>query len=88
MTLESSDILSIEKTGEIYKCIWKISENKINNEYLGIGILIDDKLHISKLPINIAGGGICLYRHIGDLRSISALWASSNASILLALELH
>ncbi len=65
--------LKIEKTGETYKCHWRINEE---NEFLGIGILVDNQLLITRFPIQSLGGAIGLYKPIGDLRSYSALWAS------------
>lgn len=69
--------LSIEKTGETYKCIWKIYRENAWYEYLGIGILADDKLFISRYLREIPVAGVGMYKHIGDLRSNSALWAST-----------
>ncbi|MBX4262175.1 hypothetical protein KTC96_23955 (plasmid) [Clostridium estertheticum] len=69
--------LSIEKIGEIYKCIWKISGENTQEEYLGIGMLVDNQLFISRFLKRVPGGGIGLYKPIGDLRSNSSLWAST-----------
>jgi hypothetical protein len=69
--------LNIEKTGETYKCIWKINKANTQHEYLGIGIVIDNQLFVSRFSNKVHGGGVGLYRPIGDLRSNSALWAST-----------
>jgi len=69
--------LKIEKSGETYKCIWKADGGNTQKEYLGIGILVDNQLFVARFPIQTPGGGIGLYRPIGDLRSNSALWAST-----------
>ncbi|OAA84695.1 hypothetical protein [Clostridium ljungdahlii] len=69
--------LNIEKTGETYKCTWKINKEDVQKEYLGIGMLVDNQLLISRFSNKVHGGGVGLYRPIGDLRSNSALWAST-----------
>ncbi|WP_297421125.1 hypothetical protein [Clostridium sp.] len=78
-----NSILSIEKTGEVYKCLWKDSYTDDENKYLGIGIFVDNQLLISRYSAQVPGGGIGLYKPIGDLRSNSSLWASTqNPDIL------
>ena len=74
---EEQGTLNIEKTGETYKCIWKINKGNTQHEYLGIGMLVGNQLLISRFSNKVPGGGIGLYRPIGDLRSNSALWAST-----------
>lgn len=74
---EEQGTLYIEKTGETYKCNWKINKEDAQHEYLGIGILVDNQLLISKFSNKVPGGGVGLYRPIGDSRSNSALWAST-----------
>ncbi|WP_368487942.1 hypothetical protein [Clostridium sp. BJN0013] len=74
---EEQGTLNIEKTGETYKCTWKINKEDVQNEYLGIGMLVDNQLLISRFSNKVHGGGVGLYRPIGDLRSNSALWAST-----------
>lgn len=69
--------LSIEKIGETYKCIWKIQRENTHYEYLGIGIFIDNKLFVSRYLKQVPVAGIGMYKQIGDLRSNSALWAST-----------
>lgn len=69
--------LSIEKTGETYKCIWKINKGNTEQEYLGIGMLVNNQLFISKFASKVPAAGVGLYSPIGDLRSNSALWAST-----------
>lgn len=69
--------LSIEKTGETYKCVWKVNIEDTQKEYLGIGMFVDGKLLVSRFLISTPGGGIGLYKPIGDLRSNAALWAST-----------
>lgn len=69
--------LSIEKIGETYKCIWKIDRENIHYEYLGIGILVDGELFVSRYLNQVPVSGIGMYNPIGDLRSNSALWAST-----------
>lgn len=68
--------LSVEKTGETYKCVWKINKKNTHCEYLGIGMLVDSKLYVAR-SLNQVPGGIGMYKPIGDLRSNSALWAST-----------
>lgn len=41
---DGKGIFSIEKVGEIYKCVWNIDKENICYEYLGIGMFVDDKL--------------------------------------------
>lgn len=72
--------LNIEKIGETYKCVWKIEKNNVQNEYLGIGILVCSKLYVSRFLKEIPKGGIGIYKPIGDLRFYSALWASTQKS--------
>lgn len=74
---EGQGTLSIEKTGETYKCTWKINKEDAQHEYLGIGMLVDNQLLVSRFSNKVPGGGVGLYRPIGDLRSNSALWAST-----------
>jgi len=76
--------LNIEKAGETYKCVWKIHDGNTEIEYLGIGMLVDNQLLVSRFSTQqVPSGGICLYKPIGDLRSNSALWASTeNFNIL------
>jgi hypothetical protein len=69
--------LTIEKTGETYKCVWKINKENTEQEYLGIGMLIDNQLIVARFSNKVPVGGVGLYRQIGDLRSNSALWAST-----------
>jgi hypothetical protein len=69
--------LSIEKIVETYKCIWKIQKENTCYEYLGIGIFVDNKLFVSRYLKKIPIAGIGMYKQIGDLRSNSALWAST-----------
>lgn len=74
---DNQGTLSIEKIGETYKCAWKTNRDNTENEYLGIGILVDNKLFISRFLKEVPKGGIGIYNPIGDLRSNSALWAST-----------
>ncbi|WP_238947967.1 hypothetical protein [Clostridium sp. YIM B02569] len=69
--------LNIEKTGETYKCTWRRDEENSSYEYSGIGILVDDKLLVSRYLKQVPMAGIGMYKQIGDLRSNSALWAST-----------
>ncbi|MDR3594503.1 hypothetical protein [Clostridium sp.] len=69
--------LSIEKIGEAYKCAWKIDKENTCYEYLGIGMFVDDKLLVSRYQKKVPMAGIGVYKQIGDLRSNSALWAST-----------
>jgi len=69
--------LNIEKTEETYKCIWKINKENTQHEYLGIGMIVDNQLLVSRFSSKVSVGGVGLYRQIGDLRSNSALWAST-----------
>lgn len=70
-------ILSIEKIGETYKCIWKIDKENTCYEYLGIGMFVGNKLFVSRHLKQVPMAGIGMYKQIGDLRSNSALWAST-----------
>lgn len=70
-------ILSIEKIGETYKCIWKIDKENTCYEYLGIGMFVDNKLFVSRYLKEVPMAGIGVYKPIGDLRSNSALWTST-----------
>lgn len=74
---DGKGILSIEKIGETYKCIWKIDKENTCYEYLGIGMFIDNKLFVSRYLKQVPVAGIGMYKQIGDLRSNSALWAST-----------
>lgn len=74
---DGKDILSIEKIGETYKCIWKIDKENTCYEYLGIGMFVDNKLFVSRYLKQVPMAGIGMYKQIGDLRSNSALWAST-----------
>lgn len=69
--------LSIEKIGETYKCAWKIDKENTCYEYFGIGIFVDNKLLVSRYQKQVPMAGIGVYNQIGDLRSNSALWAST-----------
>ncbi|MCB2341087.1 hypothetical protein [Clostridium estertheticum] len=71
------NVLNIEKTGETYRCVWKINGENTQDEYLGIGMIVDNQLYISRFLKQVPGGGIGLYKPIGDLRSNSSLWAST-----------
>lgn len=72
-------ILSIEKIEETYKCIWKINKDSTSYEYFGIGMLVDNRLFISRYHNEVPIAGIGMYKAIGDLRSNSALWASTQS---------
>ena len=74
---DGKGILSIEKIGETYKCIWKIDKENTCYEYLGIGMFVDNKLVVSRYLKQVPVAGIGMYKQIGDLRSNSALWAST-----------
>lgn len=74
---DGKGILSIEKIGETYKCIWKIDKENTCYEYLGIGMFVDNKLFVSRYLKQVAMAGIGMYKQIGDLRSNSALWTST-----------
>ena len=74
---DEKDTLSIEKIGETYKCVWKINRENTQCEYLGIGMLVDNELFVSRFSSQVPVGGIGMYKPIGDLRSNSALWAST-----------
>lgn len=76
---EEQGTLNIEKAGETYKCIWKINKENTQHEYSGIGMFVDNQLLISRFSNKVPGGGIGLYRPIGDLRSNSVLWASTKS---------
>ena len=69
--------LNIEKIGETYKCTWRRDKENSSYEYSGIGILIDDKLLVSRCLKQVPMAGVGVYKQIGDLRSNSALWAST-----------
>jgi len=69
--------LNIEKIGETYKCIWKIDRDNTHYEYLGIGMVVDGKLFVSRYLNQVPVAGVGMYKPIGDLRSQSALWAST-----------
>jgi hypothetical protein len=69
--------LNIEKIGETYKCAWKIDKENTSYEYFGIGIFVDNKLLVSRYQKQVPMAGIGVYKQIGDLRSNSALWAST-----------
>ncbi|WP_026884955.1 hypothetical protein [Clostridium beijerinckii] len=69
--------LSVEKIGETYKCTWSSDKENSNYEYSGIGMLLDDKLIVSRYLKQVPMAGIGMYKQIGDLRSNSALWAST-----------
>lgn len=74
---DGKGILSIEKIGETYKCIWKIDKENTCYEYLGIGMFVGNKLFVSRHLKQVPMAGIGMYKQIGDLRSNSALWAST-----------
>ena len=74
---DGKGILSIEKIGETYKCIWKIDKENTCYEYLGIGIFVENKLVVSRYLKQVPVAGIGMYKQLGDLRSNSALWAST-----------
>lgn len=74
---DGKGILSIEKIGETYKCIWKIDKENTCYEYLGIGMFVDNKLFVSRYLKQVPMAGIGMYNQIGDLRSNSALWTST-----------
>ncbi len=80
----SSGSLLIERTKETYKCVWSSSCKEHSEDYIGIGILVDHKLYVSRfiqrdihksvMPM----GGIGVYKPIGDKRSFAALWAETD----------
>lgn len=74
---DGKGILSIEKIGETYKCIWKIDKENTCYEYLGIGMFVDNKLVVSRYLKQVPVAGVGMYKQLGDLRSNSALWAST-----------
>lgn len=74
---EGKGVLRVEKIGETYKCVWKIDKENEHNEYLGIGIIVDNKLLVSRYLKQVPVAGVGVYKPIGDLRSNSALWAST-----------
>lgn len=76
-------VLSIEKIGETYKCMWKIEKENTYDEYLGIGIIVDNKLFVSRYRKQVPMAGVGMYRKIGDLRSNSAMWASTQSFNIL-----
>lgn len=69
--------LNIEKLGETYKCTWSIEEEDHHHEYLGIGIFVNNKLFVSRYSKKVPMAGVGMYKPIGDFRSNSALWAST-----------
>lgn len=71
--------LNIQKTGEIYRCLWKIERENTKHEYLGIGMIVNNQLLVSRFLMQTPRGGIGLYKPIGDSRSNSALWASTQS---------
>lgn len=76
-----SNKLLIEKTGETYKCTWKIEKDSMLLDYLGVGMIVENQLLVARVLLNkledvIPRGGIGLYGPTGDSRSYSALWAS------------
>lgn len=76
-----SGSLNIKKTGETYKCIWKL-DNEESNTYIGIGMLFGEKLIVSRFTKfndaeELPRAGVGVYISIGDNRSSSALWAST-----------
>lgn len=74
---DGKSTLSIEKIGETYKCIWKIDKKNTCYEYFGIGMFVDHKLFVSRYLKQVPVAGIGMYKQIGDFRSNSALWAST-----------
>jgi hypothetical protein len=79
----SSGLLNIKQTGETLQCSWEIVRDGNQHEYMGIGMIVENKLFVSRFSSQAEGGGIGLYRPIGDFRSNSALWASSKRPELL-----
>ncbi|NOW90354.1 hypothetical protein BCD91_002377 [Clostridium beijerinckii] len=69
--------LNIEKIGETYKCTWSSDKENSHYEYSGIGMLLDDNLLVSRYLKQVPMAGVGVYKQIGDLRSNSALWAST-----------
>lgn len=77
-----SSKLTIEKTGETYKCLWSKLEEPFEY-YIGLGLLLENRLIVSRAKLknendSLPSGGIGVYRPIGDNRSNSALWAKMN----------
>lgn len=74
---DNKSILAIDEIGETYKCTWRISSDGYENEYLGIGMLINNKIFVSKFSKNVPKGGIGIYNPINNFRYISSSWAST-----------
>lgn len=74
---DGKGVLNIEKIGETYTCMWKIDKEDVCYEYLGIGIIVDNRLIVSRYLKQVPVAGIGMYKQIGDFRSNSALWAST-----------
>lgn len=79
----STGSLSIEKTGETYKCVWSLDVVP-PQDYIGICMLVGRKLFVSRFKQRGADnnlmplGGVCTYKPIGDQRSLAALWAGTD----------
>jgi hypothetical protein len=75
--------LSIEKTGETYKCVWR-SDKEYPEYYFGLGIAAGHKLYVSRFKQRdthsnvMPPGGVAVYKPIGDRRSLAALWAETD----------
>ncbi|MEF9953535.1 MAG: hypothetical protein RR539_07050 [Clostridium sp.] len=71
--------LSIIKEGEILRCLWTEVKGELEYKRSGIGILINNKLYVSRFSESASKVGIGIYKSIGDGRSNSALWASTQS---------
>ncbi|MEG2892331.1 MAG: hypothetical protein RR840_03110 [Clostridium sp.] len=79
---DTQDIINISKTDDTYSVRWGL-ENDDTYSYQGIGIYVEGNLVVAKAPLKAIKYGIGIYKPIGDRKSNSALWASTqNKGIL------
>ena len=75
--------LKIEKTGETYKCSWVVFNDPLV-QHAGVGMVVDERLLVFRFEKEknnnvLPKGGVGVYRPIGDKRSYSALWTSTQS---------
>ena len=67
-------VLRIERTGETWGCGWQSTGGEILS---GIGMTVNGNIAAAMFERRAGIGGIGMYRPIGDHRSVSALWSST-----------
>lgn len=74
MDVQPERILRFERTGETWGCEWRSTGGSILS---GIGMTVNGNIAAAMFDGRAGIGGIGMYRPIGDHRSVSAFWSST-----------